>query len=415
MDGVTWTMVKSPDGSPNLFVGSHDRNTPMTSEVTPHILARHLRINPQSWQGRVTLRFDVSGCQIKKQNEQDYRFYVSGVYSSSVWRYSGGTDVLNSALWSHNNPDPSEGHCVLLTQTDILICSDFLVSGLHGVNDTALSASSYIEDTLDCSPRNARLFYPGDVLSTLKRLGGWQSGIANTDQFIQVTFSVDTIIRAVTVQGRFEQFDEWVTTYYLLYSMDGVTWTMVKSPDGAPNLFVGSHDRNTPITSEVTPNVTTRHLRINPQSWQSRVTLRFDVSGCQIKKQNDILDMYGYKEDQGAAMLYNIIEVRNNQTDASTTCTRQYTQLMRVDTTSKLTSLHNTINRYRVLEQDYRFYVSGVYSSHVWRYSGGTDVLNSAFWPPGNPDPTEGHCVMLTLTGLTSVDCQQNLYSICGI
>ncbi|XP_033747697.1 uncharacterized protein LOC117332774 [Pecten maximus] len=254
---------------------------------------------------------------------------------------------------------------------------------------------------------------------------------------------------------------------------------------------------NTPVTSPVTPNVTARHLRINPQTWTGRITMRFDISGCQIATQNDVcgkftrkavflteemvnlhtvitailtvpslkecfsvcqshktcmsftyhtaqgvqwctgysawivvpgriisdiaifvnqdvLNSYGYKEDQGAAILYNIIEMRKNQVNASASCKTMHTRLIKVDTASKMTSLNNTISGYDVLKHDFRFFVAGVYNSTIWSYSGGIDVINTDFWSPDNPDPGQGHCVMLTQTGLASVDCQQQLFSICG-
>ncbi|XP_033747154.1 uncharacterized protein LOC117332377 [Pecten maximus] len=254
---------------------------------------------------------------------------------------------------------------------------------------------------------------------------------------------------------------------------------------------------NTPVTSPVTPNITARYLRINPQIWQWFITLRFDVSGCQVTEHTggrarferksvtltedmvsmhtvipsmsaagsvldcalachsqstcmsftyqitngvqwctgysawivvpgpislnmhafvnqDVLDKYGYKEDEEAAILYNIIEVRKNQESASATCTTMYTRLIKVNTTSMMERINNIVAGYFVLKHDFRFYVSGVYRSSVWSYSGEADVINSNLWSTGNPDQGQGHCVMLTQTGLSSVDCQQQLFSICG-
>ncbi|XP_069134343.1 uncharacterized protein [Argopecten irradians] len=66
--------------------------------------------------------------------------------------------------------------------------------------------------------------------------------------------------------------------------MDNVIWTTVTSSDGTPKVFIGSTDLNTPAKTSVTPNITVRHLRINPQTWEWFPTLRFDVSGCHIKE-----------------------------------------------------------------------------------------------------------------------------------
>ncbi|XP_033736546.1 uncharacterized protein LOC117324826 [Pecten maximus] len=128
----------------------------------------------------------------------------------------------------------------------------------------------------------------------------------------------------------------------------------------------------------------------------------------------DVLDMYGYKEDNEVGILYNIVDVKMDQANASSTCTNKHTRLLKVDTTFKMSRLQIITDGYFVLKQDLRFYVAGVYSSQNWSYDGGTDMITSDIWSPGNPDPGQGHCVMLTPTGLASVDCQQKLFSICG-
>ncbi|XP_069134519.1 uncharacterized protein [Argopecten irradians] len=259
-------------------------------------------------------------------------------------------------------------------------------------------------------------------------------------------------------------------------------------------LFNGNTDMNTPVTSSLTPNITVRHLRINPQTWEWYPTMRFDVSGCQIQQQigglskyerryvtlseemgnhtvfgpmssrfigdcaskchghimcmsfasnalngvptctgydariamyetsslgmevyinKDILETYDYKVDQEAAILYNIVEVRQDQGSAAKTCTSMYTRLMVVDTLTRMEGLNRIIAKYYVLIQDFRFFVAGTYTSSVWSYTGDKgDVIDSDLWSPGNPG--QGHCVMLTERGLASVDCQEQLFSICG-
>ncbi|XP_033739263.1 uncharacterized protein LOC117326613 [Pecten maximus] len=341
--------------------------------------------------------------------------------------------------------------CYLWVNADVLLCSDYLVSGFHGVNDTAMTSSSNLLDlNHDNSPYCGRLDYPGDNNVSPPKIGCWISGTNDIEQYIQ---------------GRHSLHEQWVKSYYLLYSMDGVTWTTVSSPDGNPKLFNGNVDTQSPVTSQVTPNVTARHLQINPREWERFISLRFDVSGltamtasikdCAAICRNqgtcmaftyrtangvqwctgysawivvqgriisdigvfvnqDVLDMYRYKEDNETGILYNIVDVKMDQAKAASTCTIMHTQLLTIDTTSKMSRLQHITAGYFVLRRDLRFYVAGVYSSQTWSYNGGTDVIKSSLWSPGNPDPGQGHCVMLTQTGLASVDCQQQLFSICG-
>ncbi|XP_033748235.1 uncharacterized protein LOC117333187 [Pecten maximus] len=128
----------------------------------------------------------------------------------------------------------------------------------------------------------------------------------------------------------------------------------------------------------------------------------------------EILDAYGYKEEQGMTMSYNVLEVRATRADATATCAAQGTRLIMVDTTSKLTRLQNYIDGKRVLKNNYGMFVSGNYNSGIWLYDSEGTEIDSALWSPANPDPSQGHCVMLTLTGLASVDCGQKQLAICG-
>ncbi|XP_033749092.1 uncharacterized protein LOC117333777 [Pecten maximus] len=127
-----------------------------------------------------------------------------------------------------------------------------------------------------------------------------------------------------------------------------------------------------------------------------------------------LLDSYGYREEQGGAFLYSVIEVRKDQVSASATCRAQYTRLFRIDSELKMASLTTIIAGNNVLKNNYNFYVSGRYNSPTWMHDGGTDEIDDILWAPDNPNPDQGHCVMLTEAGLASVDCADKLYSICG-
>ncbi|XP_060085452.1 uncharacterized protein LOC132564847, partial [Ylistrum balloti] len=87
------------------------------------------------------------------------------------------------------------------------------------------------------------------------------------------------------LQGRGDVSYQFVKTYYLLYSMDGIMWVNVTSPNQQPQLFIGNNDTNTVVKSSLVPSITTVYLRINPRSYNHHISLRFDVSGCYIVKE----------------------------------------------------------------------------------------------------------------------------------
>jgi hypothetical protein len=55
VDGQTWTYVDNG----RIFTGNSDRNTKVRNNFYTAVLARTIRINPVSWYGWSSLRFDA--------------------------------------------------------------------------------------------------------------------------------------------------------------------------------------------------------------------------------------------------------------------------------------------------------------------------------------------------------------------
>ncbi|XP_033763430.1 uncharacterized protein LOC117344709 [Pecten maximus] len=121
----------------------------------------------------------------------------------------------------------------------------------------------------------------------------------------------------------------------------------------------------------------------------------------------------GYKHAESGDFSYKVIEVRQNKTSASDWCVSQGSWLANVRSLDRQTVLQTAIQQNNLLKQDFRFYVSGQYTTQ-WQHSDG-DVIDSTLWSPSNPDPAQGHCAMLTQNGLSSIDCSTMLFLICEI
>ncbi|XP_033724792.1 uncharacterized protein LOC117314797 [Pecten maximus] len=121
----------------------------------------------------------------------------------------------------------------------------------------------------------------------------------------------------------------------------------------------------------------------------------------------------GYKHAESGDFSYKVIEMRQNKTSASDWCVSQGSWLAKVRTLDRQTVLQTEIQQNNLLKQDFRFYVSGQYTTQ-WQHSDG-DVIDITLWSPSNPDPARGHCVMLTQNGLSSVDCSTMLFLICAV
>ncbi|XP_060076716.1 uncharacterized protein LOC132556343 [Ylistrum balloti] len=370
---------------------------------------------------------------------------------------------------------------------DQTVCSEYLVSGFYGVDDSALNASSSKPSFYGgiLSPQNARLYIDG-------KLSAWCPNEEDTQPYIQVRFPRETVVDTVILQGRGGNLD-WVKTYYISYSIDGNTWTIVTSQNNQPKIFTGNYDNNTLVKSNLVSNITARYLRIFPQSKNSRNCLRFDLSGCykvmesernsdfirvpvlptpdykqrvvlQTKSKNlpacgklchmdkecrffnfDMIQKkcsmfssmhtiytafsaemtpffvnkgkytpLGYRQIQQGRFMYKVNEVRMNQESASKECMQQHSWLIKIDSASDMLSLQNVIAGNVRLELGYsHLFVSGRYLSMKWQHNDGS-AINSSLWSPGNPDPGQGHCVVMTPNGLVSAYCLEKHFSVCG-
>ena len=63
-DGTSYTFVSNPDGSDTVFTGNTDHNTVVQNDFNPALVARYVRLHPQTWNRAIALRWDVTGCDI---------------------------------------------------------------------------------------------------------------------------------------------------------------------------------------------------------------------------------------------------------------------------------------------------------------------------------------------------------------
>nr|XP_056702428.1 discoidin, CUB and LCCL domain-containing protein 1-like [Euleptes europaea] len=62
-DGKNWKVYKSSNGEEKVFEGNSDSHQEVSNTFIPPILARYLRITPQSWNQKVALKVELLGCQ----------------------------------------------------------------------------------------------------------------------------------------------------------------------------------------------------------------------------------------------------------------------------------------------------------------------------------------------------------------
>ena len=90
------------------------------------------------------------------------------------------------------------------------------------IQNSQITASS--EWNPNHGPNNARLFF----IAQNGRTGAWSSKSNDLNQWLQVDFKSQTVVFGVSTQGREDCCSQWVKTFTLHYSIDGISFLPCK-------------------------------------------------------------------------------------------------------------------------------------------------------------------------------------------
>ncbi|KAK3583066.1 hypothetical protein CHS0354_004011 [Potamilus streckersoni] len=166
------------------------------------------------------------------------------------------------------------------------VCNDDLVSGLNGIPDTKITASSEFgvnDPTHDYSAPRGRLNTTEVTDSSgIVHIGSWTSEKNDVNQWLQFELNEPSLIRGITTQGRNGCCKQWVTKFRVLYSMDCKNWTQVGGHNVSNMIFKGNSDEDTPESNVFDCPVIAKCIRINPQDWNHHISLRAEIHGCPL-------------------------------------------------------------------------------------------------------------------------------------
>ncbi|XP_069106351.1 discoidin-2-like [Argopecten irradians] len=146
-------------------------------------------------------------------------------------------------------------------------CDYDLVTGPNGVPDTALSASSTHHS---CPIEKVRI----------SSSQGWCPAQTGDGHYIQVEFQTTSNLKAIQTLGRGD-YNQWVSSYGVNISMDGITWSSILS-NGSVKVFPANNDRHTIVTNTLAGNVVAKFIRIISITGNSYRSMRLEVQGCQV-------------------------------------------------------------------------------------------------------------------------------------
>lgn len=148
-----------------------------------------------------------------------------------------------------------------------------LINGPFPLGDEVFSASSTLNRGF--APKYARLI-PGST----KKLGNtWAPKTSDKDQYLQINLGRQEPIYGIIISGN-PVYDEYVTSFTVLYTPDGHTFSYVTDRNRHPKIFRGTIEAGTPVRQMFDIPVEAQIIRINPQTWHNGIALKTELIGC---------------------------------------------------------------------------------------------------------------------------------------
>lgn len=144
------------------------------------------------------------------------------------------------------------------------------------LNDGAFSASSILSDAYGASSAKFSSGIADDSA------GSWSPAEMNKQQYLQVIFPKIEPVYGVVLKGS-PLYDEYVTSYKVLHSTDGLSFEYIpdRSNPEVPKVFRGNLDPKEPSKQLFDYPIEMKAIRISPQTWHNNIAIKLQVLGCQ--------------------------------------------------------------------------------------------------------------------------------------
>ncbi|XP_011303247.1 hemocytin [Fopius arisanus] len=224
-DGRTFSYLS------DQFKGPIDAFVPVTQMFRQPIEAKFIRINPQSWEGGISMRVGVLGCQDMTE----------------------ATTMIPTAtpVYEVTSPEP--------------MCDDPMGLDNGIMIEEQVTASSYLDSLI-----------PSLSLSSP---GIWRPQLDNPHQFIEFNFRENRNLTGVETKGA---DDIWTTAYKVSYGTNSREWNPIVDDKGEEKVFLGNFDDVTSKTNYFEYPINAQYLKIQPVKWHNHVGMKVEVHGCYV-------------------------------------------------------------------------------------------------------------------------------------
>ncbi|XP_067327554.1 lactadherin isoform X2 [Anolis sagrei] len=224
-DGREFVFCKDEEQDQDkVFSGNVDNDGTVTNMFNPPITAQYIRIYPVVCRRACTVRFELIGCEMNG-------------------------------------------------------CSEPLGMKSRLISDQQITASSVYKtwgiDAFTWYPHYARLDKTG-------KSNAWAALHNKQGEWLQIDLETQKKVAGIVTQGaRDFGHIQYVAAYKVAYSDDGKYWTLYKdNKTNGTKIFEGNSDNYSHKKNVFDVPFYARFVRILPESWHNRITLRVELLGC---------------------------------------------------------------------------------------------------------------------------------------
>ncbi|XP_077974355.1 lactadherin-like isoform X2 [Styela clava] len=139
----------------------------------------------------------------------------------------------------------------------------------HIIPDSQIAASS--EYSTRHQAHNGRL---DNIDSSSTTYPIWSAARNVKGEWHQVDFGEPKPIGGIVTQGRVYH-DQWVSSFKISHGNSTGAMVVIRE-NGLDKVFTGNSDRSTKVTNMFPHVITSRYIRVHPQTWQRHVSMRVE-------------------------------------------------------------------------------------------------------------------------------------------
>lgn len=235
-DDIIYHPIAQRDGSPQIFRGPIDCQTPVESLLSVPIEAKFLHIYPLTWHNAIALQVEFLGCDESSD----------GIAVETTTTMPTIVDVIDEQP----------------------LCDEPM-----GVDNGQLGAENIRVSSFKSPTKAAAI----DALKLSTPRGGWRPLLNTQNEYVLFDFLGPRVLTGVKTKGG---PSGWVSAFNVKYSRDGITWNVYEDSSRAPKSFPANYDAITAKRVAFEKPISAQFFKIIPTNWHDTIELKLEPMGC---------------------------------------------------------------------------------------------------------------------------------------